>query len=89
MIYFDRNSLVGRPEENIWLLLEYRNGLKTDTLHDCPKKKSNIILPANSNENRNKQLEQIKFIQYFFHVPEVIDFLLIRPSFIVNNGLTV
>jgi hypothetical protein len=38
MIYFDRNSLVGHPQENVWLPLEYKEGRKTDTLHNCPKK---------------------------------------------------
>jgi hypothetical protein len=48
IIYFDRNSLVGHPKENIWLPLEYRNGLKTDTLHNCPKKNGNGTLNGNS-----------------------------------------
>jgi hypothetical protein len=44
MIYFDRNSLIGHPTENVWLPLEYKEGRKTDTLHDCPKKKTNNTL---------------------------------------------
>jgi hypothetical protein len=47
IIYFDRNSLVGHPKENIWLPLEYREGRKTDTLHNCPKKNGNATLNGN------------------------------------------
>jgi hypothetical protein len=47
IIYFDRNSLVGHPKDNIWLPLEYKEGRKTDTLHNCPKKNGNGTLNGN------------------------------------------
>jgi hypothetical protein len=50
IIYFDRNSLVGHPKENVWLPLEYKEGRKTDTLHNCPKKNHNSTL-TNGNGN--------------------------------------
>jgi hypothetical protein len=50
IIYFDRNSLVGHPKENIWLSLEYKEGRKTDTLHNCPRKNHNGTL-TNGNAN--------------------------------------
>jgi hypothetical protein len=51
IIYFDRNSLVGHPKENVWLPLEYKEGRKTDTLHNCPRKNHNGTLTNNGNGN--------------------------------------
>jgi hypothetical protein len=46
IIYFDANSSVGHPAPNKWLPLEYKEGRKTDTFHDCPNKKQNGSLTA-------------------------------------------
>ena len=37
-IYFDKYSSVGHPTAEKWLPLEYKEGMRTDTIHNCPKK---------------------------------------------------
>ena len=41
VIYFDAHSSVGHPTSEKWIPLEFKNGLKTDLAHNCPKKKQN------------------------------------------------
>lgn len=41
IIYFDAHSSIGHPTADKWLPLEYKEGRKTDTIHDCPKKRQN------------------------------------------------
>ena len=44
MIYFDKNSSVGHPNQNTWIPLEIKEGRKTDVAHNCPKKKNGQTL---------------------------------------------
>ena len=39
VIYFDAHSSVGHPTSEKWIPLEFKNGLKTDLVHNCPNKK--------------------------------------------------
>jgi len=52
-IYFDAHSLVGHPTSDKWLPLEYKEGRKTDTIHNCPKKKQSL----NGNGNGSSSTE--------------------------------
>jgi hypothetical protein len=38
-IYFDAHSMVGHPRR---IPLEFKEGRKTDQVHDCPKKKQSL-----------------------------------------------
>jgi hypothetical protein len=49
-IYFDAHSLVGHPSPDKWLPLEYKEGRKTDQIHNCPKKQQ-ALLSSNGNGN--------------------------------------
>lgn len=48
LVYFDAHSSVGHPSSDKWVPLEFKEGLKTDMPHECPKKKQqqNGTLPA-------------------------------------------
>lgn len=47
VIYFDAYSKAGHPTTDKWLPLEYKEGRKTDTIHNCPKKqKQNGLVTA-------------------------------------------
>lgn len=46
LIYFDAKSSVGHPTADKWLPLEYKEGRKTDIIHNCPNKKQNGSLTA-------------------------------------------
>jgi hypothetical protein len=37
-VYFDKNSPTGHPNHNTWIPLEMKEGRKTDTAHNCPKR---------------------------------------------------
>lgn len=39
LIYFDAHSSVGHPTADRWVPLEYKGGIKTDAVHQCPNKK--------------------------------------------------
>jgi hypothetical protein len=38
-IYFDAHSSIGHPTADKWIPLEYKDGIKTDSIHNCPNKK--------------------------------------------------
>lgn len=38
MVYFDRKSYVGHPTVDKSIPLEYKDGLKTDQIHECSKR---------------------------------------------------
>ena len=61
MIYFDAHSLVGHPTADKWVPLEYKEGMKTDTIHICPNKKQNGSNPdcGSRSDGRKDQEEQI------------------------------
>ncbi len=40
-VYFDAHSSVGYPTPDKWIPLEYKEGRKTDLIHDYPKKRQN------------------------------------------------
>ena len=52
-IYFDRNSLVGHPTEHLWIPLEYRDGLKTDQAHQCPRRNQGPVISNGNGGNGN------------------------------------
>lgn len=56
-IYFDAHSLVGHPTSDKWLPLEYKEGRKTDTIHNCPKKKQSLNGNGNGISSTTKQQE--------------------------------
>ena len=41
LVYFDAHSSVGHPAADKWIPLEYKNGMKTDAVHECPNKGRN------------------------------------------------
>jgi hypothetical protein len=44
LIYFDRDSPTGHPSPDKWVPLEIKEGRRTDTVHNCPKKKNGHTL---------------------------------------------
>lgn len=63
MIYFDAHSTVGHPSSEKWIPLEFKNGLKTDLAHDCPKKKQqNGLIAAATSTASTDNLAMIKVI---------------------------
>jgi hypothetical protein len=48
IIYFDKNSSVGHPTTDKWIPLEYKSGLRVDTIHECSKKPRNVLLQGNA-----------------------------------------
>ena len=51
VIYFDAHSSVGHPTPDKWIPLEYKEGRKTDTIHNCPNKKQNGSSTCIGNNN--------------------------------------
>ncbi len=41
LIYFDKESPTGHPNPGKWIPLEIKEGRRTDTAHNCPKKNGN------------------------------------------------
>jgi hypothetical protein len=42
MEYFDKFSQVGHPSEDKWVPLEFKEGRRTDQVHNCPKRKAAV-----------------------------------------------
>ena len=51
---FDAYSKAGHPTADKWLPLEFRQGMKTDTIHNCPKKGQNGNCRRHSEAAREK-----------------------------------
>jgi hypothetical protein len=46
LVYLDKNSPTGHPSPDKWIPLEIKEGRKTDTAHNCPKRNNGSTLDA-------------------------------------------